>query len=88
MDQALEALLGNYYNEQRYCVIKADIEKKIEVISVFPDSVERMPWSGHLGIQLLDKVIEIVKGQYDHVDLYEYKILCGDMVSQNAGQSP
>jgi len=62
MDQALEALLGNYYNEHRYCVIKADMEKKVEVISVFPDSVERMPWSGHLGIQLLDRVIEIVKG--------------------------
>lgn len=61
MDQALEALLGNYYQEQRYRVIKADIEKKIEVISILPDSLERMPWSGHLGIQLLEKVIEIVK---------------------------
>jgi ATP-dependent Lhr-like helicase len=62
MDQALEALMGNYFSDERFCVIKADIEKKVEVISVFPDSVEKMPWSGHLGIQLLDKVIDIVKG--------------------------
>ena len=61
MDQALEALLGNYYHEQKYTVVRAEIEKKVEVISVLPDSLERMPWAGHLGIQLLDKVIEIVK---------------------------
>ena len=42
--------------------IKTDIKKRVEVISVLPDSVETMPWAGHLGIQLLDKVIEIVKG--------------------------
>ncbi len=60
MDQAIEALLGNYFHEKKYVVIKADIEKKVEVVSVLPDSLERMPWSGHLGIHLLDKVIEIV----------------------------
>ncbi len=61
MEQALEALLGNYYMEKNYCVIKSDIEKRVEVISVLPDSLERMPWAGHLGIQLLDKVVEIIK---------------------------
>lgn len=62
MDQALEALLGNYYKDKNFRVVKSDIEKKVEVISVLPDSLERMPWAGHLGIQLLEKVIEIVKG--------------------------
>jgi ATP-dependent Lhr-like helicase len=62
MDQALEALLGNYYREQNFRVIRADIEKKVEVISVLPDTLDRMPWAGHLGIQLLEKVIDIVKG--------------------------
>lgn len=61
MEQALEALLGNYYHENKYCLIKADIEKRIEVVSVMPDSVERLPWAGHLGIHLLLKVIDIVK---------------------------
>lgn len=42
-------------------VIRATTKKNIEVISVLPDSVETMPWAGHLGIQLLDKVVDIVK---------------------------
>ncbi len=61
MDEALEALLGNYYQKGNYKVIRSDIEKKTEVLSVLPDSLERMPWAGHLGIQLLEKVIAIVK---------------------------
>ena len=62
MDEALQALLGNYYREKKYTVIRADIEKKIEIVSVLPDSVDKMPWAGHLGIHLLQKVIDIVKG--------------------------
>lgn len=61
MDQALEALLGSYHAQGNYTIVRADIEKKVEIISVLPDSLERMPWAGHLGIQLLDKVIEIVR---------------------------
>jgi ATP-dependent helicase Lhr and Lhr-like helicase len=61
MDQALQALLGDYYLPGKYRVIKSDIRKRIEVVSIMPDSLERMPWAGHLGIHLLEKVIEIVK---------------------------
>lgn len=61
MDEALQALLGNYYHEKKYSVIRADIEKKIEIISILPDSVDKMPWAGHLGIHLLQKVVDIVK---------------------------
>jgi len=43
-------------------IIRSDIQKKVEVLSIFPDHLETMPWAGHLGIQLLDKVVEIVKG--------------------------
>jgi ATP-dependent Lhr-like helicase len=61
MDEALQALLGNYYYEKKYSVIRADIEKKIEIVSILPDSVDKMPWAGHLGIHLLQKVVDIVK---------------------------
>jgi ATP-dependent helicase Lhr and Lhr-like helicase len=61
MDQALQALLGNYYEPEKFRVIRADIRKKLEVDSVMPDSLERIPWAGHLGIFLLEKVINIVK---------------------------
>ncbi|HEY0744244.1 MAG TPA: ligase-associated DNA damage response DEXH box helicase [Chryseosolibacter sp.] len=61
MDEAVEALLGNYYVPGKYSIVRADIKKKVEVESVMPDSLERMPWAGHLGIHLLAKVIDIVK---------------------------
>lgn len=61
MDEALQALLGNYYHEKRYHVVRADIHKEIEVVSVMPETLDRMPWAGHLGIHLLQKVVEIVK---------------------------
>jgi ATP-dependent Lhr-like helicase len=61
MDQALEALLGNYYHEKNYTIVRSDVEKKVEVVSLLPETLEKLPWAGHLGIQLLQKVIEIVK---------------------------
>ncbi len=61
MEQSLQVLLGNYYKSKPHRVIKANIEKEVEIISIFPDEVERLPWAGHLGIQLLDKVIPIIK---------------------------
>lgn len=60
MNQAVEALLGNSLAITGK-IIKADIKKKIEVESVMPDTLEKMPWAGHLGIHLLLKVIDIVK---------------------------
>lgn len=61
MDEAVEALLGNYYVPGKFQIVRADIKKQVEVEAVMPDSLERMPWAGHLGIHLLTKVIEIVK---------------------------
>lgn len=67
MEQAREILLPRTplfppsRGDEGGCVIRATVKKNIEVISILPDSVETMPWAGHLGIQLLDKVVEIVK---------------------------
>jgi ATP-dependent Lhr-like helicase len=61
MEESLQVLLGDYFGLGKYKVIRSQIKKEVEIISVFPDELERMPWSGHLGIQLLDKVIAIVQ---------------------------
>lgn len=60
MEESLQVLLGSDYEKKTHKVIKADIQKKVEIISVFPDELERMPWTGHLGIHLLKKAVEIV----------------------------
>ena len=60
MDEAVEILLGSNYSPSKATIIRADIPKKIEVISVLPDSVNELPWSGHLGIRMIDKIIPII----------------------------
>jgi len=66
MDQAIEILIPHANSPldkgwRKGGYIRANIKKQVDVISVLPDAVETMPWAGHLGIQLLDKVVEIVK---------------------------
>ncbi|MBL6445213.1 ligase-associated DNA damage response DEXH box helicase [Fulvivirga sp. 29W222] len=61
MDEALQALLGSSLKKKKYKVIKSDIRKFIEVESVLPDTVEKLPWAGHLGTNLIDKVIPIIQ---------------------------
>lgn len=61
MNQAIEILHGVGYNKSNVVVVKAAIEKQIEIISVFPDAIESLPWSGHVGLHLMEKVVEIVK---------------------------
>ncbi len=61
MEQALHALLGTDMHNKPYRMIRADIPKLIEVESVLPDAVEELPWAGHLGARLIDKVIPIIK---------------------------
>lgn len=61
MEEAVDALLGNSKVPGKYEVIRSDIKKSIEVESILPDSVEELPWAGHLGINLIDKVIPIIK---------------------------
>jgi ATP-dependent helicase Lhr and Lhr-like helicase len=61
MDQSLQVLLGHNYPRKEAIIIKSELRKKIEVISIMPDEIEKMPWAGHLGINLLDKILPIIK---------------------------
>jgi ATP-dependent Lhr-like helicase len=60
MEESLEVLLGETVKTRPYELIRANLDKKIEVISILPDEVETLPWAGHLGIKLLEKVIPVV----------------------------
>ncbi|MEJ7735825.1 MAG: ligase-associated DNA damage response DEXH box helicase [Chitinophagaceae bacterium] len=59
LDQAMEVLLSTRAKEG--VIVKAIINKPIEVESIFPDEIERYPWAGHLGLSLVDKVIPIIE---------------------------
>src|SRR5579863_672440 len=42
-------------------VVRALIDKPIEVESIIPDEIEKYPWAGHLGLRLIHKVIPILE---------------------------
>ncbi len=42
-------------------IIKAKLDKKIQVESILPDEIENYPWAGHLGIRLASKLIPIIE---------------------------
>ena len=61
LPQAQEVLLGAESEAlQNSILIKANIQKQIEVKSIIPESMEKFPWRGHLGLHLLDEVIPIL----------------------------
>lgn len=62
LDQARQVLLGPDSEAFKNSVmIKANLNKKIEVRSIIPEKMEKFPWRGHLGIHLLDEVVPIIK---------------------------
>ena len=42
-------------------LIRAKMNKKIEVCSILPDEIETYPWAGHLGLTLVHQIIPIIK---------------------------
>jgi len=64
MDEALDILLGHNAGKGKRIkpvVIRAQIHKPIEVVSVLPDEPGSLPWAGHLGIRIIEKVIPILR---------------------------
>lgn len=66
----ISATIGNLAEAQevllapvgtRGITIKANLQKQIEVESIFPDEIEKYPWAGHLGIKLAHKLIPIIE---------------------------
>ena len=64
LHQAQEVLLSSLsqfgLKEKDFVTVTANIDKPIDIESIFPDEIEKYPWSGHLGIKLVDKVIPII----------------------------
>jgi ATP-dependent Lhr-like helicase len=59
LEEAKEILLGK--DSANAANIKANQDKKIEVETIFPEVVEKYSWVGHLGIQLLPRIIPIIE---------------------------
>lgn len=40
--------------------VTAKQKKKLDIISVLPDEIEVLPWAGHLGTKMVDKILPII----------------------------
>jgi ATP-dependent Lhr-like helicase len=60
LGEAKEVLLG-VPDPEDSVIIRSGTSKQIDVKTVLPDDVENFPWSGHLGINLLEKVLPILE---------------------------
>jgi len=59
LEGALKALKGNGL-EGPSRIIRGSINKQISIESVIPKKMDHFPWSGHLGIHMLDQVLPLL----------------------------
>lgn len=57
LDEAMDVLIPYDIKKTK---ITAKEQKKIDILPVFPDEVEVLPWAGHLGAKLADKIVPII----------------------------
>jgi len=60
-DVLLSPVLLKTIDSENGIIISAQLDKKINVIPIFPDEIEQYPWAGHLGIKLAHKLIPIIE---------------------------
>ncbi len=60
LPQAMEVLMGHHTPQSQQVMVRAYHQKKIEVLSILPQTADEMPWAGHLGLKLLPNVLPIL----------------------------
>jgi ATP-dependent helicase Lhr and Lhr-like helicase len=60
LDEAREALVGRGPHAEEAALVTGRMPKKTRISTVLPADVERFPWAGHLGTNLLEPVLESI----------------------------
>lgn len=58
MEEARDVLIPA---AEKVCTVRSDQEKKPVITTLLPDDIETLPWAGHLGIRMLDKVLPVIR---------------------------
>ncbi|HEX2081675.1 MAG TPA: ligase-associated DNA damage response DEXH box helicase [Longimicrobium sp.] len=61
LDDALDALLGVAPDRPRGRIVRGHVPKEVVVDALIPPTIQRFPWAGHLGTQMLPQVVEAVE---------------------------
>lgn len=59
--EAMEILLGNDIAEEKSIIIRTENKKEISVNTVLPQTIDVLPWSGHIGLSLLPQIADIIQ---------------------------
>lgn len=54
--QSLEVLLGDPQLISKAELVKSGIKKEILITTILPDNIHELPWAGHIGLKMLEKV--------------------------------
>jgi ATP-dependent Lhr-like helicase len=57
VEEAKQVLFGTEVRANKAIHITGDHPKEIEMISIVPESIDELPWSGHLGLSMIDQVL-------------------------------
>jgi ATP-dependent Lhr-like helicase len=61
LETAKDVLLAPVKHFTDSVIVRAQMDKRIEVLSIIPDEIEKYPWAGHLGIKLAESVVPIIE---------------------------
>ena len=61
LEEAAEALLGVRAGRTGAHIVRGEEPKQVVVDAIIPPVVERFPWAGHLGTQLVPQVVQAVE---------------------------
>ena len=61
LDQAMQVLIGGHHNSEKSRLISSGITRKFALKTLLPPSMDRFPWSGHIGLNLLRAVIRQIE---------------------------
>lgn len=59
IEEAKNILLG--HEHPKATMVRAVIPKKTIIETILPDTLEKFPWAGHLGLRLSDKVLPVIE---------------------------
>lgn len=60
LEEAMLVLLGEE-EKGNGVIIRAAQKKEVVIHTILPETVERFPWAGHLGIKMIDHVLPVIR---------------------------
>jgi ATP-dependent Lhr-like helicase len=57
LQEATQVLLGDETNS---IIIRSALQKKIALKTILPETIERFPWAGHMGVKMIQHVLPVI----------------------------